>query len=51
MILFSVQVEKLDDFFVIPASDYLKHSINFHEREWKLINQPCRKWPSVSYTS
>ena len=37
--LFSVQVEKLDDFFVIPVSSYLKHSINFHEREWKLINR------------
>ena len=37
--LFSVQVEKQDDYFVIPISDYLKHSINFHEREWKLINR------------
>ncbi len=37
--LFSVQVEKLDDYFVISVSDYLKHSINFHEREWKLINR------------
>jgi len=37
--LFSVQVQKLDDYFVIPVSDYLKHSINFHEREWKLINR------------
>ena len=37
--LFSVKVEKLDDYFVIPISDYLKHSINFHEREWKLINR------------
>ncbi len=37
--LFSVQVEKLDDYFVIPVSDYLKHSINFHEREWKLVNR------------
>jgi len=37
--LFSIQIEKLDDFFVIPVSDYLKHSINFHEREWKLINR------------
>ncbi len=37
--LFSVQVEKQDDYFVIPVSDYLKHSINFHEREWKLINR------------
>jgi len=37
--LFSVQVEKLNDYFVISISDYLKHSINFHEREWKLINR------------
>ena len=37
--LFSVQVEKLDDYFIITVSDYLKHSINFHEREWKLINR------------
>ena len=37
--LFSVQVEKLYDYFVIPASDYLKHSINFHEKEWKLVNR------------
>jgi len=37
--LFSVQIEKLDDYFVIPVSDYLKHSVNFHEREWKLINR------------
>tara|TARA_B100000470_G_scaffold103854_1_gene80087 strand:- start:614 stop:1639 length:1026 start_codon:yes stop_codon:yes gene_type:complete len=37
--LFSVKVKKLDDYFIIPISDYLKHSINFHEREWKLINR------------
>ena len=37
--LFSVQVEKSNDYFIIPVSDYLKHSINFHEREWKLINR------------
>ena len=37
--LFSVQVEKIEDYFVISVSDYLKHSINFHEREWKLINR------------
>ena len=37
--LFSVQVDKVGDYFVIPVSDYLKHSINFHEREWKLINR------------
>ncbi|AFS79940.1 DNA primase large subunit [Candidatus Nitrosopumilus koreensis AR1] len=37
--LFSVQIEKFNDYFVIPVSDYLKHSINFHEREWKLTNR------------
>ena len=37
--LFSVQVEEIDEHFVIPISDYLKHSINFHEREWKLVNR------------
>tara|TARA_B100000745_G_C20132879_1_gene388242 strand:- start:409 stop:1434 length:1026 start_codon:yes stop_codon:yes gene_type:complete len=37
--LFSVKVKKLDDYFIISISDYLKHSINFHEREWKLINR------------
>ena len=37
--LFSIQIEKRDDYFVIPVSDYLKHSVNFHEREWKLINR------------
>lgn len=37
--LFSVQVEKIGDHFVIPVSDYIKHSIHFHEREWKLINR------------
>lgn len=37
--LFSVNVQKQNDFFVIPVSDYLLHSINFHEREWKLINR------------
>ena len=37
--LFSVTVEKIDEEFMILVSDYLKHSINFHEREWKLINR------------
>jgi len=37
--LFSIKVQKQDDYFIIPVSDYLKHSINFHEREWKLINR------------
>jgi DNA primase large subunit len=37
--LFSIQIKKQDDYFIIPISNYLKHSINFHEREWKLINR------------
>ena len=37
--LFSIEVTKEDDFFKIPVPDYLKHSIDFHEREWKLINR------------
>ncbi len=41
--LFSVTVEKTDEEFTILISDYLKHSINFHEREWKLINRKVSK--------
>ena len=37
--LFSISVQKKDDFFIIPISDYLKHSVSFYEREWKLINR------------
>ena len=37
--LFSISIKKEDKYFVIPISDYLTHSINFHEREWKLINR------------
>ena len=37
--LFSITIQKKDDDFIIPISNYLKHSINFHEREWKLINR------------
>lgn len=37
--LFSIQIQRRDYSFVIPVSDYLKHSINFHEREWKLVNR------------
>ena len=37
--LFSMNVEKNNDYFIIPASDYLKHSVSFHEREWKLVNR------------
>lgn len=37
--LFSVEVRKQDDFFVMPASDYLRNAVHFHEREWKLVNR------------
>ena len=37
--LFSIKVKKHDEFFIMSISDYIKHSINFHEREWKLINR------------
>lgn len=37
--LFSIQIQRRDDSFIIPISDYLKHSVNFHEREWKLVNR------------
>ncbi|MCE2614339.1 MAG: DNA primase [Nitrosopumilus sp. (ex Thoosa mismalolli)] len=37
--LFGIEVVKQDDFFEIPVEDYLKHSVSFHEREWKLVNR------------
>lgn len=37
--LFSVKVCKIEEDFIIPVSDYLRHSIYFHEREWKLVNR------------
>ena len=37
--LFSIKVQKNNDFFMISISDYIKHSIFFHEREWKLVNR------------
>ena len=37
--LFSITIKKQEDDFIIPVSNYLKHSVNFHEREWKLINR------------
>jgi len=36
--LFSLTIKK-KKFLVIPISDYIKHSVQFHEREWKLINR------------
>src|SRR3989338_5128353 len=41
--LFSLTVYKQNDYFTISVSDYLKHSINFHEREWKLVNRRVEK--------
>ncbi|MCA2003428.1 MAG: DNA primase [Candidatus Nitrosotenuis sp.] len=37
--LFSMNIAKNSDYFVIPASDYLKHAVHFHEQEWKLVNR------------
>ena len=37
--LFEIKVIKRDNHFTIPVPDYLKHSVVFHEREWKLINR------------
>lgn len=37
--LFAMNVSKSDDYFVIPASDYLMHAVHFHEQEWKLVNR------------
>lgn len=37
--LFAIKVKKHNDYFVISISDYIKHSVYFHEREWKLVNR------------
>ena len=37
--IFSITIKKAGDYFVIPISDYLQHAVNFHEREWKLVNR------------
>ncbi len=37
--IFSVSVKKIKNYFVIPIPDYLRHAINFHELEWKLVNR------------
>jgi DNA primase large subunit len=37
--LFSMEIQKHDDYFVIPVPDYLKHATHFHEKEWKLVNR------------
>ncbi len=37
--LFAMEIQKIDDYFVIPVPDYLRHSVHFHEQEWKLVNR------------
>lgn len=37
--LFSITVAKQGDYFIIPVRDYVTHAVNFHEREWKLVNR------------
>jgi DNA primase large subunit len=37
--LFGMEIQKYDNFFVIPVPDYLKHAVHFYEQEWKLINR------------
>jgi DNA primase large subunit len=37
--LFAMEIQKHGNYFVIPVPDYLKHSVNFHEQEWKLVNR------------
>jgi DNA primase large subunit len=37
--LFAMEIQKNDDYFVIPVPDYLKHAVHFHEKEWKLVNR------------
>lgn len=41
--LFSMNVTISGDNFVLKVSDYLKRSIHFHEREWKLVNRRVDK--------
>ena len=37
--IFAVSVKKIKNHFVIPIPDYLRHAVNFHELEWKLVNR------------
>ncbi|ABK78535.1 eukaryotic-type DNA primase, large subunit [Cenarchaeum symbiosum A] len=38
----SVTVSRQGYDFAIAASDYIRHSVNFHEREWKMVNRRVR---------
>ncbi len=37
--LFSVNIQKKYDYFVVTVPNYLIHAVNFHESEWKLVNR------------
>lgn len=37
--LFSVDVKYNSQGYTIPVHEYIKHSVHFHEREWKLVNR------------
>ena len=37
--LFSIQIQKDHEYFVMHVTDYLKRATHFYEREWKLINR------------
>ena len=37
--IFSVTIKKSGEYFVIPIPDYLRHAVNFHELDWKLVNR------------
>ena len=37
--LFSVNVKYTQQGYQIPVTDYIRHSVHFHEREWKLVNR------------
>lgn len=39
----NIIISKQDDEFIISVIDYLKNSIEFHEQEWKLVNQKVSK--------
>jgi len=42
--LFSITIKiEEKDFIKIPISDYITHAVQFHEREWKLINRRVEK--------
>ena len=36
--------------FFIPVYDYLKHSVHFHENEWKLINRQVEDGAPLAVT-